>query len=109
MPTGPQLADTAWQRGERWWLAAVVLVTLLVQMACADAWLLGFDEAWHVFQATVQPWLQHLREIRREAHPPLLYACLRLLCWPTDSTLLPRLPGIVAGVAPPTGRGARTR
>src|SRR5688572_5995251 len=98
MTTGPGVADPSSSRGERLALAVIVIVTLCVQGWYAQRWLLGFDETWHFFQATVQPFRQYLSEVRNEVHPPLLYVLLRPLCWPTESTLLPRVPGILAGL-----------
>jgi hypothetical protein len=100
-PTGavaaaPTAATARSSRGE---LAILVLGALAVQTAFAVRWELGFDETLHVFQATVRPLDQFWSELRTEAHPPLLHVLLRLLCWPSDSSLLPRLPCVLAGAA----------
>ncbi len=48
---------------------------------------------------TVQPFGQFVRELETESHPPLLHLLLRAGVPPTSSTLVPRLPGLAAGLA----------
>jgi hypothetical protein len=80
-------------------LAVICLGAFLLYVHFARRWNLGFDESWHLFASTVDPFRQSLVELRREAHPPLHYLALRALGRPVDSLVWPRLASILPAVA----------
>jgi hypothetical protein len=84
-------------------LASCCFVALGLDLAYAARLHFGFDDHAHVFIAGVEPWVQFLRELAWDAHPPLSYLLLRWLVplhgaelWPRLLSIVPALGTIVA-------------
>lgn len=78
-------------------LIVIAVVSLAVTVRFAQHRYLGFDEALHVFESTVQPFAQIADELKMEAHPPLHYFAVRLVTPQSESAIWPRLASIVPG------------
>ncbi len=80
-------------------LLLLVGFAAVLQVRCAVVWPTGYDEMWHVFEASEAPFARFARELSRDPHPPLHVILLVPLVRLGDSILWPRLLSIVAAVA----------
>lgn len=80
------------------WLALGLLVAAFLGAALALAldprW--GYDEAWHLYLSSIEPWTKALEENLVDAHPPLHHLVLAPLTELGASPLWLRLPSVIA-------------
>jgi hypothetical protein len=86
------------------WLppALVAFATLCVawlQLRLSQAPYYGYDEAWHLYLASVTPLTKALEEMAVDPHPPLYYFLLRPLTQLGPEPFWLRLPSVLATIA----------
>ena len=59
-------------------LSLILTIALSLQVYYALHWVKGYDEAWNLFYAKVQPFFKMFLELKHNAHPPLASILLRI-------------------------------
>lgn len=59
------------------YLSLAVALSAVPLIALSRSELIGYDGFWHVFIARQDDWSNFWDEVRRNAHPPLFYLCLK--------------------------------